>query len=323
VKATLQLVILGLLLVTACVLSLFYGGSQPLGDDAASRFILHEIRIPKTLTALGAGASLAACGLVLQILFRNPLAGPYVLGISSGASLMVAAVMLSAPAIASVTTLTGRSLTIVAATLGSTLVTLLVLAVARRITSNVVLLIMGLLFSQACGAIEASLVYFADPGKLKSFVVWGMGSLSGTTAADIPIYLSIVAVLLVSLIFLMKPLNALLLGPDYAQGSGIPVKRSRFALILITSALTGVTTAFCGPVAFVGIAVPVLSRLIFKTARQEIHFISCLLLGSTLLLFADAVGHSVSRDAPLPINIITTCIGAPLVIWLMLRNRSW
>jgi iron complex transport system permease protein len=321
----LKFALLSALLLASVALSLFFGGSEDVrnGSDA-SAFIFREIRIPKTLTAIAAGSTLAVSGLILQVLFRNPLAGPYVLGISSGASLMVALVLMGTQTLAFAHTgLGGRTLTVTASVTGSLLVTFLILAVSRRISSNVVLLLVGLMFSYACGAIEASLAYFADPGSLKTFIVWGMGSLSGTGRGDMMLFLPLSVVATGAALFFIKPLNALLLGEDYARSAGIDFRRSRFMLILLSSALTGITTAYCGPIAFAGIAVPVLSRMIFNTSRQQVHYFSCLILGSTLLLLADAAGHSLIDGVTLPVNILTTFIGAPLVISLMFRNKTW
>jgi iron complex transport system permease protein len=322
-SVSVKFILLVVLVIAAFFLSLFFGGTQPLGEGPSADFIFSEIRMPKSVTAIAAGSSLAVCGLVLQVLFRNPLAGPYVLGISSGASLMVAIVMLAGHFIGNLSHAGGRAVTLLAAICGSLAVMLFILLVARKIASNVVLLLVGLLLSQACGAIEASLAYFADPGNLKTFVVWGMGSLSATTTGDVKIFLPVVLLLLSGVLFYMKPLNGLLLGAEYAQSAGINVKKSRIALILLSSGLTGVTTAFCGPIAFAGIAMPVVSRMLFPTPRQEVHFASCILLGSLLLLLADAAGHSLAGETALPVNIITTFIGAPLVVWLMLRNKTW
>ncbi len=315
-----------LLLIVSCVLSLLYGGSESINLQALSgdNFIFWEIRFPKTVTAIAAGATLSVAGLILQILFRNPLAGPYVLGISSGAALMVAFAILTGNALNLFTNFfIGKSFIAIAAISGSCLVTFLILAISKRVNSNIILLLIGLMISQICGALQTSLEYFADPASLKSFVVWGMGSLSNNTQQDLFFYLPISILGLASVLFFIKPLNALLLGQNYAQNSGINFKTNRFWLILISSVLTGITTAFCGPVAFVGIAVPILSRMVFTTSRQHVHFFSCMLIGSSLLLLSDALCNSLISNIALPINMITTFIGAPLVIYLMFKNKHW
>lgn len=319
-----RVLLLLLLFPPAVVVSLWYGGSGSL--DLASEsgaFVFSEIRVPKTITAVLAGSSLAVAGLILQVLFRNPLAGPYVLGISSGAALMVAVGVLAGNALGVTGLFAGRSLMVVSAVAGGLLLTLVILAVAARVTSNILLMLIGLMFAQVCGAIQNSLEFFADPGSLKTFVVWGMGSLSGTSRTDILIFVPLAVSVLLFMLFYVKPLNALLLGQNYAQSVGINFKRTRFVLILLSSVLTGVTTAFCGPVAFVGIAVPIFSRMIIPSSDQGLHLVSCALLGATLVLLADAACHSMVKGYTLPINMLTTVIGAPLVIWLMFKQKQW
>lgn len=317
---------LALLFIAGCFFSLFYGGSENILSTELNEynFIFWQIRVPKTLTAIIAGSALSVAGLILQIIFRNPLAGPYVLGISSGASLMVAISVMAGNAFQLFSNFfVGKSVLVLSAISGSFLITFLILYISKKVKSNVVLLLIGLMISQICGAIQTALEYFSDPNNLKAFVIWGMGSLANTTNYDFILFIPIAFICLTALIFFVKPLNALLLGQNYAQNVGIDFNRSRFYLILISSVLTGVTTAFCGPIAFVGIAVPILSRMIFKTSRQEVHITASLLIGSSLLLFSDALCNSVFKTMALPINMITTFIGAPLVIYLMFRNKHW
>lgn len=315
-----------MLFFVAAYLSLFYGGSETIsfGVTLPDPFIFNEIRLPKTLTAIIAGCTLSVAGLILQVIFRNPLAGPYVLGISSGAALMVAISVLAGSSVQVLSSFfVGKSFIVLSAVTGSFFITLLVLAISRKVNSNLVLLLIGLMLSQICAAIQTALEYFAEPNNLKSFVIWGMGSLSGTNNDDLFIFGPVSFLCLATLLFFIKPLNTLLLGQNYAQNLGINFTRSRFYLILISSVLTGVTTAFCGPIAFVGIAVPILSRMVFNTSRQEVHFFSCLLIGSIILLLSDAASHSLIKGIVLPINMITTFVGAPLVIYLMFRNKHW
>ena len=257
-------------------------------------------------------------------MFRNPLAGPYVLGISSGASLSVAICLLAGSTVISTPGyFFGKGVVVLAAITGSVLVTILILAVSKKVSSNVVLLLIGIMFSQICAAIQAALEYFSDPNNLKSFVIWGMGSLANTTLEDLKLFVPLSIIALLALMLFIKPLNALLLGQHYAQNVGVDYKGARFWLILISSILTGLTTAFCGPLAFVGIAVPILSRMLFGTSRQQVHLMSCLLIGSSILLASDALCHSSFKNVSLPINMVTTFIGAPLVIYLMFKNKSW
>jgi iron complex transport system permease protein len=310
----------------ATVLSLVFGGSESLqaADIFSDNFIFWQIRVPKTITAIIAGASLSAAGLILQVIFRNPLAGPYVLGISSGASLMVALSVLAGGSLSFLSGFfIGKSFIVLSAIAGSFFITLLILAISKKVNSNIVLLLIGLMLSQICAAIQTALEYFSDPNNLKSFVIWGMGSLSNTNGMDLLIYCPIAILCLGAMLFFVKPLNALLLGQNYARNLGINFNRSRFYLIMISSVLTGITTAFCGPIAFVGIAVPILSRMIFSSSKQQLHFFSSMLLGGIILLLSDALAHSALGTVVLPINMITTFIGAPLVIYLMFKNKHW
>lgn len=314
------------MLVIATLLSLFYGGSEAvfITDFFSDNFIVNQIRIPKTVTAIIAGSTLSIAGLILQIIFRNPLAGPYVLGISSGASLAVAIGILAGNSIHLVSDFfIGKSFIVVSSIAGSFFTTSLILTVSKKVSSNIVLLLIGIMLSQIFGAIQMAMEYLADPNSLKSFVIWGMGSLSNATDKDLLIYLPIALFCFISILFFVKPLNALLLGENYSQNAGINFKENRFYLILISSVLTGLTTAFCGPIAFVGIAVPILSRMIFKTSKQQVHLMACALIGSIILLLSDAISHRFINNITLPVNMITTLIGAPLVIYLMFKNKHW
>lgn len=318
--------VLILLFMIGCVLSLFYGGTEDIistgieGHD----YIFWQIRFPKMLTAIIAGSALSVSGLILQIIFRNPLAGPYVLGISSGASLMVAAATLAGSSLIFMPGFfIGKSFIVLSAITGSVLITILILLISKKVAGNIILLLIGLMLSQICGAIQMGLEYFSNPNNLKTFVIWGMGSLANTTQQDLVIFMPITGVCLGSLLFFVKPLNALLLGQNYAQNVGVDFKRNRFYLILISSLLTGLTTAFCGPVAFVGIAVPILSRMVFDSSKQQIHFVSCILIGSIILLYSDVLCSAAVKGVTLPLNMITTLIGAPLVIYLMFKNKHW
>lgn len=321
-----KFVVLVFLFIAAIGLSLFFGGTESLrlAEGGSNDFIFWQIRFPKTITAIIAGSTLAVSGLILQVIFRNPLAGPYVLGISSGASLAVAFGILAGNTFHLFSDFfIGKSFIVASAVVGSLLVTLLILSVSKKVTSNVVLLLIGLMFSQICGALQMVLEYFADPNSLKSFVIWGMGSLANTTNYDLLIFVPVTIICLSLLFIFVKPLNALLLGENYARNIGIDFNKSRFYLILISSILTGVTTAFCGPIAFVGIAVPILSRMIFFSSKQQLHIVSSLLIGCIILLLSDALSNSLVKGVSLPINMITTFIGAPLVIYLMFKNKHW
>ncbi len=315
-----------LIFFVALYCSLFYGGSGVLAwsDMNAANFIFWEIRFPKTLTAILAGIALPTAGLLLQVLFRNPLAGPYALGISSGASLMVAVVLMAQQFLGfGLGLFFGKSLLIISALVGSGLVTILLLFLSHKVRSSVVLLLIGLMISQICSALLSALEYYAEPGDLKNFVLWGMGSISNTNYDDVIVLMAIILASIFMLLYLLKPLNALLLGDEYARSLGFNIIRTRLFLIITSSLLVGISTAFCGPVAFVGLSVPIFSRLAFKTSRQEWHLFFGALMGSSLLLFADALTHNLIPQSSLPINIITTLLGAPVVLYLMFKNKQW
>ena len=312
-------------LLVLSLASILYGGAESISEHSlVNDYILKHIRFPKTITAIFAGATLALSGLVLQIIFRNPLAGPYVLGVSSGAALFVALGMMAGGAFQAVLPAAVDKLYIVfCAVLGSLITTLLILLVAKKVASNVILLLIGLMIAQLYGAAQMGLEYFADPYSLKLFVIWGMGSLSNCSTEDLLVFVPLSVSIMLLLFLKLKALSSFLYGQAYALSMGINYKRERFWLLLAASVLTGLTTAFCGPIAFVGIAVPILSRMVFKQAGIWLHFFACVLLGAIVLLFADVVSNNSVKGFTLPVNIVTTLIGAPLVIYLMFKNKQW
>lgn len=273
--------------------------------------ILHAIRIPKAVTAVLAGAALSVSGLIMQTLFRNPLAGPYTLGVSSGASLGVAFLTMCSA--------TMVMMLPIAACIGATAVLLLVLAVSRRVTGNVSLLIVGMMFGSIAGALVSLLQNFANPDALKLFVVWTLGSLSSVSWADMRLLLPILLLGTLFVILAMKPLNGLLLGEDYARGLGINVQRTRLYIVLATGLLAGGVTAFCGPIAFIGVAVPHIARGIFQTSNHRITIPACALIGAGLLLICDVLCSLFVY--PLPISTISALFGAPIIIWIILKNK--
>ena len=273
--------------------------------------ILHAIRIPKAITAVLAGAALSVSGLIMQTLFRNPLAGPYTLGASSGASLGVAFLTMCSA--------TMVMMLPIAACIGATGVLLLVLAVSRRVTGNVSLLIVGMMFGSIAGALVSLLQNFANPDALKLFVVWTLGSLSSVSWADMRLLLPILLLGTLFVILAMKPLNGLLLGEDYARGLGINVQRTRLYIVLATGLLAGGVTAFCGPIAFIGVAVPHIARGIFQTSNHRITIPACALIGAGLLLICDVLCSLFVY--PLPISTISALFGAPIIIWIILKNK--
>jgi iron complex transport system permease protein len=304
-------------------LNLFYGSvTLSLNDISAgtNRTIFYDIRLPKTFTAFLAGGGLAVAGLLMQTLFRNPLAGPYVLGVSSGASLMVAVVMMVFGGVTNY--FEGKALISVAAISGALLVMAFILFISKRSKSNITVLLVGLMFSQILGAIQGIIEYVANPVSLKSFVIWGMGSVSNTTNNDLVLFIPIVSIVFFSALFLSKSLNALLIGEAYAVNLGINVNGLRILIIVVTALLTGIITAFCGPIAFVGLSVPIASRLIFKTSNQLHQLLYCFILGAITLLLCDSVCQLLSGSYMLPINTITTILGSPVVIYLLFKSKT-
>lgn len=281
--------------------------------------ILHAIRLPKALTAILAGAALSVSGLIMQTLFRNPLAGPYTLGVSSGASLGVALLTMVGGLLSS---LHFQFLTIglpFAACIGATLVLMLVLAVSRRVTSNVSLLIVGMMFGSIAGALVSLLQNFANPDALKLFIVWTLGSLSSVGWSDMQLMLPVLLVGAFFVVLTLKPLNGLLLGEDYARGLGIDVSRTRLFIVLATGLLAGGVTAFCGPIAFIGVAVPHIARGIFRTSNHRVTIPASALLGACLLLVCDVLCSLFTY--PLPISTVSALFGAPVIIWIILKNK--
>jgi iron complex transport system permease protein len=291
------------------------------GDcDPAIRDIILRIRLLKAVTALLAGAALAASGLQMQTLFRNPLAGPYVLGISSGAGLGVALFLLGAPLLGVSAHSFVQSLGIAgAAWLGAALVLLaIVMAVSRRIKDIMVILILGMMFGSGISSIVEILQYLSSEAALKSFVIWTMGSLGDVTGGNLALMLPVVAAGLVLSVAAIKPLNLLLLGENYARTMGLNVQRTRTLLFLSTVLLAGTVTAFCGPVGFIGLAVPHLARMLFASADHRILMPGSMLAGAALLLVCDLI----SKTLALPINTVTALMGIPVVIIVVVRNRN-
>ena len=287
--------------------------------DPAVRDIILKIRLLKAVTALFAGAALAASGLQMQTLFRNPLAGPYVLGISSGAGLGVALFLLGAPLLGVSAHSFVQSLSIAgAAWLGAALVLLIVMAVSRRIKDIMVILILGMMFGSGVSSMVEILQYLSSEAALKSFVIWTMGSLGDVTGGNLALMLPVITAGLVLSVAVIKPLNLLLLGENYARTMGLNVQRTRTLLFLSTVLLAGTVTAFCGPVGFIGLAVPHLARMLFASADHRVLMPASMLSGAALLLVCDLI----SKSLALPINTVTALMGIPVVIYVVVRNRN-
>ena len=287
-------------------------------------YIIIDYRLPKAITAILVGMGLSISGLLMQTLFRNPLAGPYVLGLSSGASLGVATVILGAaflpPFLASF--LLSSYGIVLASSLGSFLVLLAVLAVSKKLRDTMAILIVGLMFGSLTSAIVGTLTYFSSAEQLQKFTFWSLGNLGNLSWSSIVI-LSICTIigLLLSL-FSIKPLNALLLGENYARSLGMNYEKTRLIIILATSILAGSITAYAGPIAFIGLAVPHIAKLVFQTSNHTILFWSTLLFGAIIMLICDSISQLPGSDITLPINAVTSIFGAPIVIWLLIRKRK-
>jgi iron complex transport system permease protein len=287
-------------------------------------YIIINYRLPKAITAVLVGMGLSISGLLMQTLFRNPLAGPYVLGLSSGASLGVAFVILGAaflPDFVSAILLSSYGI-VLASTLGSSIVFLAVLLVSHRLRDTMAILIVGLMFGSFSSAIVGVLTYFSTAEQLQKFTFWSMGSLGNLSWTSISILSSCVFIGLLLSVFSIKPLNALLLGENYARSLGLNFKKTRLIIILATSILAGSITAYAGPIAFIGLAVPHIAKLLFQTSNHSILFWSTLLLGAAIMLVCDVVSQMPGMEITLPINAITSLLGAPIVIWLLVRKRK-
>jgi len=270
------------------------------------------------------GVALSVSGLLMQTLFRNPLAGPYVLGLSSGSSLGVAFVILGAgmlPAVFSQFLLSSYGI-ILASCIGSLLVLLMILIVSQHLRDTMSILIVGLMFSSFTSAIVSVFSYFSTAEQLQKYTFWSMGSIGNISWQNITILaFCVIAGLLLSL-FSLKPLDALLLGENYAKSMGLNISKVRYIIIFATSILAGAITAFAGPIAFVGLAVPHLVKLLFRTSRHQTLFLGTIFIGAIIMLVCDMVSQMPGFEFTLPINAITSIIGAPIVIWLIIRKRS-
>lgn len=304
------------------VLSAFFPSAE---TSDSFRTIVLEFRLPKALTAIFTGAALSLSGLQMQTVFRNPLAGPYVLGISAGATLGVALFVLgfsSAFAFGIFSSTGAWSLALVAWA-GSFLVMLLVLYVSARVNDIMTLLILGILFTSAVTAVVSILQYFSSESMLKAFVIWTMGSLGSVTKSQLWVLFPAIVIGTFLAFLKIKDLNAFLLGEDYARSLGVSIKTSRVIIFLSTSLLAGTITAFCGPIGFIGIAVPHICRVIFKTANHLVLVPAVILMGSIVMLFSDIVSQLPGMQATLPVNSVTALIGIPVIVWMIVKNRKF
>lgn len=298
-----------------------------LGDETVKdswQTIILNFRIPKAITAVLVGSGLSVSGLLMQTLFRNPLAGPFVLGISSGASLGVAILLLGSSLFGGVLlSLSFSNWAIaIAASVGSFLVLSAVIVAANKVRNTMSILIIGLMFGSFTGAIISVLSYFSEASQIQQYVFWSFGSLGNLSWDELTIFGALYLIGISGVFIIIKPLNSLLLGESYAQSLGINVRQSRIILLVITSLITGVITAFSGPIAFIGLAVPHLAKLIFTTSNHKILIPATGLTGALVLLICDSVAQFPTSEFTLPINAITSLFGAPVVIWLLIRKKK-
>ncbi|MBS7787425.1 iron ABC transporter permease [Flavobacterium sp. CYK-55] len=282
-------------------------------------YIVLNYRLPKTITAILTGAGLSTCGLLMQTLFRNPLAGPYVLGLSSGSSLGVALVILGAAWLPQSWNLFSEMSLVVASLAGSFVVLMAVLAVSQKLRDTMSILIVGLMFGSFTSAFVSILTYFSSAEQLQKFTFWSMGNLGNLSWNSLATLACCVCIGLILTVFCIKSLDALLLGENYARSLGINYPKTQTIIIIATSILAGSITAFTGPIAFIGLAVPHIARLIFKTSQHRILFWATIILGAIIMLLCDILSQPPGTDLMLPINAITSIIGAPVVIWLLLQ----
>ena len=293
-------------------------------DQETWQLIIQNYRLPKALTAIIVGSGLGISGLLMQTLFRNPLAGPFVLGISSGASLGVALVILGSNIFGGVLAVIMISKwgIVLAASIGSFLVLIAVLLVSLKVQDTMAILIIGLMFASITAAIVSVLSFFGSAEQLQQYIFWGFGSLGNLTWDDLIILLSIYSIGLILGIASIKSLNTFLLGENYAKSLGLNLKQSRFLIIIATSLLAGTITAFTGPIAFIGLAIPHLTRQVFNTSNHKILLPAVFLFGAIVMLICDIIAQLPHSDYTLPINAITSLVGAPVVIWLLVRKRK-
>lgn len=293
------------------------------GSNPSWQFIVLQSRLPQALTALLSGGALAVSGLMLQTAFRNPLAGPDVFGINSGAGLGVALVMLAmgGSLTAGNITLTGFMAVLLAAFAGAMLVTAVIFAFSSMMRNNVMLLIVGLMIGYLTNSAISLLNFFATEEGVRSYMIWGMGNFSSVSMAQILLFASVTLIGLIATILLVKPLNAMLLGTQYAENLGFNIKRLRNILLIITGLLTAVVTAFCGPVAFIGLAVPHMARLLLRTDNHRLLLPGTILCGMVVALLCNLICSLPGRAGIIPLNAVTPLIGAPVIIYVIVRRK--
>ncbi|MDE1207013.1 FecCD family ABC transporter permease [Tenacibaculum larymnensis] len=333
---TVHFLLLSVLLIVFLLLNISFGSvSIPLKEIFNSLFgnpvakdswetIIINYRLPKAITAILVGSGLAISGLLMQTLFRNPLAGPFVLGISSGASLGVALLILGSSVFGGffLVAIYSNWALAIAASAGSFLVLSAVIIAANRVRNTMSILIIGLMFGSLTSAVISVLAFFSEAEQIQQYLFWSFGSLGNLTWAELSVFGIIYLVGILGTFSVIKPLNSFLLGENYAKSLGINIKKSRNIILLITSILTGVITAFSGPIAFVGLAVPHIAKMIFSTSNHKVLLPAVALIGAIILLICDSIAQLPTSEFTLPINAITSLFGAPVVIWLLIRKKK-
>lgn len=334
ISLKIKILFLALLVIILFFLDLIVGSvSIPLkdiinifsGEESKSswQYIIFDFRLPKALTAILAGTSLSIAGLLMQTMFRNPLAGPFVLGVSSGASLGVALYIMGGSLLMSILPISSLSNTgiVIAAVAGALTVLIMVITVGTKIKNNLTLLIVGIMFGSLTSAIVSILQYFSTEENVHKFVIWTLGSLSTVSMDDIIIITPIILISLTACIAIQKSLNTLLLGENYARSLGINIKNLQFFIIGITGILAGTITAYTGPIAFVGIAIPHLARNLFKTSNHNVLVPTSILVGAIFMLVCDIFSQLPGNNTTLPINSVSAIFGAPIVIWIIVKRN--
>jgi iron complex transport system permease protein len=329
-------ILLSVLLIVLFVLNISLGSvtipfedilNTLIGNTAAKeswQTIVLSFRLPKAITASLVGSGLSVAGLLMQTLFRNPLAGPFVLGISSGASLGVALLILGSSLFGGfflANSISSWSLPI-ASSLGAFLVLSAVIIAANKVRNTMSILIIGLMFGSFTSAIISILAYFSEAQEIQLFLFWSFGSLGNLSWNELVVFIIIYSIGMLATLAIIKPLNSLLLGENYAKSLGVNVKKNRNIILIITCILTGVITAFAGPIAFIGLAVPHVARMIFTTSNHKILIPAVLLLGAIIMLICDVIAQLPTSEFTLPINAITSLFGAPIVIWLLIQKKK-
>ncbi len=335
-KGTVYCLALGVLIVLLLLLNLVKGSIDIpvadvlrilMGDDEGVKpswqYIVLESRLPQALTAILCGAALAVSGLLLQTAFRNPLAGPSIFGINSGAGLGVALVMLLLGGSLSVgsVSVSGFVAVLLAAFVGAMSVMALIFFFSSVVRNNVMLLIIGIMIGYISNSAISLLNFFATDEGVKSYMVWGMGSFAGVSLKHMPVFALITMVGLLGSLLLMKPLNALMLGDRYAENLGVNIVRVRNWLLLVTGLLTAITTAFCGPVAFIGLAVPHIARLLLTTDNHRLLMPATMLCGAVVALLCNFICFLPGESGVIPLNAVTPIVGAPVIIYVIIRER--